>query len=380
MSGQATSAECVVIGAGPAGLGVSAMLGRRGVDTLILEAADTVAPSWHARYDGFRLNTSSWFSYLPGRRLPRSAGRWPSREALVAYYTDYARRHELKVRLGATVERVERRGEGWSLRTVEEAIDARFVVLATGKYRTPAIPHWRGRDTFAGQLMHSADYRNPAPFLGRDVLVVGPGASGFEIATQIARASGKRVPLSIRTPPHLIHRDVGPFPSDLFAVLGRRLPVRAVDWAGERIRRLTIGDLTDLGLQPPPDGIYSRLRRTGMIPTADGPYIEALKTGSVQIVAAVEHFDGPAVVLSDGRHLEPDVVIAATGYRRDLEPLVGHLGVLDADGHPLADRGRTHPRAPGLYFIGFSEPLSGNLRQLRLDARQIARSIAHRRG
>jgi putative flavoprotein involved in K+ transport len=68
-------------------------------------------------------------------------------------------------------------------------------------------------------------------------------------------------------------------------------------------------------------------------------------------------------------------VIAATGYHRNLEPLVGHLGVLTADGHPAAHGAETHPQARGLHFIGFSEPLSGNLREIRFDARKIARAI-----
>jgi hypothetical protein len=55
---------------------------------------------------------------------------------------------------------------------------------------------------------------------------------------------------------------------------------------------------------------------------------------------------------------------------------VGHLGVLDQDGHPVVHGATTHPRAPGLHFIGFSEPLSGNMRQLRLDSRRIARAAA----
>jgi cation diffusion facilitator CzcD-associated flavoprotein CzcO len=110
--------------------------------------------------------------------------------------------------------------------------------------------------------------------------------------------------------------DVGPFPSDLFAVLARRLPPPLVDRAAERIRRRAIGDLSPRGLRPPPDGLYERLLRTGMIPTTDGRFIEALRAGRIKVVPAVQSLDRAAVILADGDRLEADAVVAATGYRR----------------------------------------------------------------
>jgi putative flavoprotein involved in K+ transport len=367
--------EVVVVGSGPAGLAAGAMLKLGGLSTVILDRAETVAASWRTRYDGFRLNTSSWFSYLPGRSFPRAAGRWPTRDALVDYYEDYARHHALEIRLGTKVERIERDAHRWIVVTDRGEASAPVVVVATGKYRTPIIPAWPGREGFTGELVHSADYRNAEPYRGRAVLVVGPGNSGFEIATQLDEGGAAAVQLSIRTPPHLIHRDIGPFPSDLFAVLARRLPVPLVDWASEMIRKQSIGDLSRYGLAAPPDGLYSRLRRTGMIPTIDGRLISALKKGRMEIVPGVERFDENEVLLADGKRVQPEVVIAATGYSRNLEPLVGHLGVLDDDGQPIMSGAETHAEAPGLYFLGFSEPLSGNLRQIRLDARRLARAV-----
>lgn len=365
-----------MIGAGPAGLGVAAMLHKAGIDALVLERASQIAPSWRARYDGFRLNTSSWFSHLPGRRFPRRAGRWPERNAIVAYYDAYAADQALEIQLDTTVERIDRSDRGWRLATSSGPIEAGSVVVATGKYRTPVLPDWPGKHDFDGELIHSGSYRNADPYSGRRVLVVGPGASGFEIATQIATDDASKVQLSIRTPPHIIHRNIGPLPSDLFAVLARRLPVRIVDAAGGLFRRLSIGDLSDYGLPRPPDGIYTRVKKTGMIPTVDGPYVAAVKQRLVEVVSAVDRFEHKEVVLADGSRTRPDVVIAATGYSRDLEALVEHLDVLDEEGLPTVHGPRTAPTAPDLYFIGFTEPFSGNLRQLRLDAKKIARAIA----
>ena len=293
---------------------------------------------------------------------------------------DFAHDHRLKLQLATTVERVDRASDsGWRLKTSRGSIDTPRVVTATGKYRTPVMPTWPGVQDFHGELVHSSAYRNAQPFRGRSVLVVGPAASGLEIATQIASGGGREVWVAMRTPPHLVQRQLGPLPIDLFAVLARRLPVPVVDFVGEQIRKLRICDLSEYGLDPPPDGVYTRLKRTGMVGTVDGPYVTAIKRRDIAIVAAVERFAGPDVVLADGTRLRPDVVIAATGFHRDLEPLVGHLGILTDDGDPNVHGGRTDPRAPGLCFIGFTEPFSGNLRELRLDARRIARAMARER-
>jgi len=92
-------------------------------------------------------------------------------------------------------------------------------------------------------------------------------------------------------------------------------------------------------------------------------------------VAGVESFDGPRVRLADGEELEPDAVIAATGYRRGLEPLVGHLGVLDErTGRPLHLGGAEHPDAPGLHFVGYRNPMSGMFWEMSWEARRVARA------
>ena len=90
----------VVIGAGPAGLAVGAMLRRRGRDPLLLERAGRVGESWQSRYDCLHLNTARWWSRLPGLEIPRRFGTWVSAKDYARYLELYARHHELDVRLG----------------------------------------------------------------------------------------------------------------------------------------------------------------------------------------------------------------------------------------------------------------------------------------
>lgn len=365
--------RCLIVGAGPGGLASAAMLERAGFDTLVVERGDGVAAKWKAAYDRLHINTSTLFSYLPGAHFPARVGRWPSRDQLVAYYERYAREHGLAVQPNTTVQRVERAGTGWRLITDRGDLDAPVVVVATGKDRTPTMPDWPGRETFDGELLHTAHYRNAAPYRGRDALVVGSGNSALDVCLDLAGGGARSVRLSVRRPPHITRRSVLGVPSDVFSVLSSRLPDPVVDEGARRLRRASIGDLSAYGLPEPRDGLATRLRRTGMIPTIDpGQFVPAVKAGRIDVVAAVESFDRSAVVLEGGRRLSVDVVIAATGYRQDLEPLVGHLGVLDGRGRPEVIGGATCPQAPGLYFIGFGDTLAGNLRQLRLDAQAIA--------
>src|SRR5215471_5696808 len=119
----------VVIGAGPAGLACGAMLQEGGRHVVVLER-DVVGAAWTKRYDRLQLHTVRWLSCLPGYRMPRSFGKWPSHER---------------------------------------------VVVATGYSNVPFLPDWPGG--FAGEIVHSADYRNAVPYAGRRVLVVGAGNS-----------------------------------------------------------------------------------------------------------------------------------------------------------------------------------------------------------
>ena len=82
------------------------------------------------------------------------------------------------------------------------------------------------------------------------------------------------------------------------------------------------------------------------------------------------------MVLSDGTRLTPDAVIAATGYSSGLGPLVGDLGVLTGRGLPVVHGAHEAPGSPGLWFTGFTNPISGMLRELRIDAERISHEIA----
>ncbi|MCX5102559.1 NAD(P)/FAD-dependent oxidoreductase [Streptomyces sp. NBC_00264] len=370
-----------VIGGGPGGLAAAAALRELGVRAVVLEKSGNVGASWRRHYDRLHLHTTRRRSALPGLAMPRRFGRWVSRDDVVRYLDKYAEHHELEVVTGVEVSRIDRAPDGrsWQLTaTGGRVLTGRAVVVATGFNHTPRIPDWPGRDTFTGDLVHACDYRNPAPYAGKDVLVVGIGNTGAELAVDLVEGGAARVRIAVRTVPHIVRRSTAGWPAQLTGILVRRLPVRLVDRAGRLMARIAVPDLAAQGLPRPDTGLYSRVK-DGAIPVQDVGLIDAVKRGRVVPVAAVESFDGDAVVLAGGDRITPDTVIAATGYRRSLEGLVGHLGVLDARGRPVVHGARTPKQAPGLYFTGFTNPISGMLRELALDARKIAKKAARRR-
>jgi cation diffusion facilitator CzcD-associated flavoprotein CzcO len=370
-------ADVIVIGAGPGGLAAAAALGSRGgVATLVVDKADEVGSAWRRHYDRLHLHTVRWTSHLPGYKIPRSYGNWVARADVVRYLEEYTRHHRIDVRTGVVVDRLDRAGDEWLLRSPQGDLSAKAVVVATGYNHTPDIPNWPGRDGFRGELLHAAKYRNAAPYSGKDVLVVGTGNTGAEIAVDLVEGGASRVRLAVRTVPAFVRRQVGPLPNSAVSIALRRLPPRLVDHIIAASSRLSTPDLAPHGLPRPSPGVYTRLLEDGAVPIIDVGLIDALQAGQVKVVGAVTGFDGDKVLLADGAAIAPDAVIAATGYKQGLEGLVGHLGVLDRRGRPAVHGGRTHPLAPALYFTGFTNPLSGMFRELNIDARRIARSVA----
>jgi putative flavoprotein involved in K+ transport len=365
----------VVVGAGPAGLAAAAMLGRHAIEAIVLERGDGPATSWRSHYDSLRLHTVRSLSSLPGTPLPRSLGRWVARDAFLAYLEDYAASHRLAIRTGTDVRRIDRAPAGFTVDTAEGPIEARSVVVATGYTRAPVIPDWQGREHFEGRLLHSCDYRNAQPFRGRRVLVVGAGNSGSDIAVDLAAGGAGQVWLSVRRPPCVVPRQALGVPAQVAAIGLHRLPPAVADVFAALERRAFIGTLDAQGLPGHRNPVFSRRRREGTLPILDYGFVARLRDGAFRVVPGVEAFAGGRVVLEGGGAVSPDAVIAATGYRPALEVLVGHLGLLDSRGDPRVHGGAADPAAPGLYFTGFRNPITGALRELRSEATAISGAI-----
>lgn len=366
--------KIVIVGAGPAGLASALALKDRGLRSLVVDRAASVGSSWRGRYDRLKLNTWGGWSHLPGRPFPKGTGKFPTRDDMIEHLERHAAEDGLEFQFDTEVERIDRDGDDWLLRAGSAEFGGRQVIVATGYENEPFVPDWPGRQDFRGELIHAREYRNPEPFSGKRVLVVGPGCTGMEIAFDLAESAATKVWLSARTPPNILLREgPGGIPGDIIGVALLRTPVRFADGLDRIGRRMDLGDLTEYGLPVPEEGAMARLKRLGVAPAiVDREVIDAIKDGRIEIVRGVESLDASGALLADGARVDPDAIICATGYRRALEPLVGHLGVLDERGVPRAVGPK--PAAPGLRFAGYV-PRPGGIGYATKQAKQAAKAI-----
>jgi cation diffusion facilitator CzcD-associated flavoprotein CzcO len=371
--------DVIIVGAGPAGLACAWELRRRGLPVRVLDGAPRVGEPWRGRHEALRLNTHRRFSALPGQRLPKTSGAFPSRDEYVAYLERYERHLGVVIEWGIRAERLERDPAGWRLDTSKGEIRARDVVLATGPDRVQVMPAWPGAGGFPGELIHAARFRRADDYAGRRVLVVGAGNSGIDVASCLSRAPLKELWVSSRSGAVVVPRTLWGLPVQPLAVLARPTPRGYQDRSTARLSRLAFGDLRPFGIATPAKGALTRFLEDGVAVATDDGFVAALRAGRAEVVAEIQRFEGPAVRLADGRVLHPDAVICATGYRPGLEPLVGHLGVLDARGRPRFVGGEGSPDHPGLWFSGQRPSFHGNLHARGLEARALGRSILRAR-
>jgi putative flavoprotein involved in K+ transport len=192
--------DVAVIGGGQSGLAAAHALLHRGLRPVVLEASDRAAGSWPRYYDSLTLFSPARYSSLPGMPFPGAdRDRYPHRDEVVAYLTAYAGRLDADIRTDCRVTAV-RRTDGAFTVELEggDRLSARAVVAASGTFGRPHRPALPGLEEFEGQVLHAADYRSPAPFTGRRVVVVGAGNSAVQIAVELAKTA--RVTLATRAP------------------------------------------------------------------------------------------------------------------------------------------------------------------------------------
>jgi cation diffusion facilitator CzcD-associated flavoprotein CzcO len=363
--------DAIIIGAGPAGLACAATMRAAGLNAAVLEKAGTVGSAWRQHYDRLHLHTDRNHSGLPGLPMPRDYPTYPSRAQVIDYLDAYAAHFEIRPVFNTEVSRIEQDGARWRVETNGEAMSAPVVIVATGIAHAPYRPSWPGMDRFGGGILHSRDYRNPAAFAGKRVLVVGFGNSGGEIALDLAEADVD-VTLAVRGPVQVIPRDLLGVPILSWVILYRHLPARLVDAVNAPVLRLAVGDFEKLGLRRAAKGPRRMVEEDGHVPLIDIGTLARIRDGSIAIRGGIDRMTADGVVFADGRRETFGAVILATGFRPDLRRLIGdHDGLFDHQGMP---RVTGKPAAPGLYFCGQITVPTGQLREIGIEAQRIAES------
>jgi cation diffusion facilitator CzcD-associated flavoprotein CzcO len=304
--------------------------------------------------------------------MPREYPTYPSRAQVVDYLEAYAAHFNVRPVFNTEVSRVARDGSHWCVETSEEAFSAPIVIVATGIAHAPYRPPWPGAESFGGPIIHSSDYRNPAAFAGKRVLVVGFGNSGGEIALDLAEA-GIDVTLAVRSPVQIIPRDLLGFPILTWVILYRHLPARLVDAINAPALRLRIGNFEKLGLRRAAKGPRQMVEEDGHVPLIDIGTVAKIRDGSIKIRGGIDRMTAGGVVFADGNSEQFDAIILATGFRPDLRRLIPDGdGLFDPQGMPRVTGKPT--AAPGLYFCGQITVPTGQLREIGIEAQRIATS------
>ena len=366
--------DIIIVGSGPYGIGLAVELKKLGKNPLVLERGDKPASAWRNRHPQLRLNTHRWNSGFAHHPLPRSVGRWPSRDDYVAYLDGIASVNRCRIETGQNVRRIDQAGNGWSVETNTQSFTAGQVVIATGFDQQPEMPEWPGMAKFPGEIIHARDFGSVEQYHGKSVLVVGAGNSGTDVLNCLAGQPLKDLAVSVRNGPVVVPAELLGFPLQLTAPMLERLPRRLADLALAATERTAFGDLARFGLRNRRSitSAASRLASEHVAPAVDRGFIRAVRQGKVAVYPQIERFDGRGIEFTSGAFSTADVVICATGYSCGLDRMVGHLGVLDADGRPVRTGG---PVPEGLWFALVPPPLGGSLRAIARAVVPMARAI-----
>jgi dimethylaniline monooxygenase (N-oxide forming) len=367
-------ADVAVIGAGSSGLPVVRALHRQGIAVECFERGSDVGGLWRydndnglsGAYASLRTNVSRTQMAYPSFAMPQSYGDFPHHGEMAAYLGAYADAHGLRtsIRFRTTVERLQPAADGKWWITIGDGSSRSFhaVVVATGLFWSPRVASHSG--TFDGAISHSHDYREPGPFAGRRVLVVGAGQSAAEIAVEVS-AVAERTFMSVRRGTHVIPRRLGGRPYDAADVSPlNRLPWRLLNAIyGRRVGRA-------LGRAPSSWPLPAGRVLEG-IPIVSSDLIPAVRRGDVVVKPAVDRLGGDRVHFVDGSEEQIDHVVHATGYRISVPFLAP--GLLRADGRELPLYRRIVPTdVGGLYFAGFVDAPGGLLPVVEAQAEWIA--------
>ena len=361
--------DVAIVGAGPAGLAVSACLRRAGLNFIILEKNGEVGSSWRRHYERLHLHTIKQLSSLPYLPFPKDYPRYVSRNLMIEYLDRYAANFDLKPRFGESVRSVRHNGAGWVVDSVLSSISASHVVIASGLNDEPVRPAIAGMEKFRGKVIHSAEYVNSRPFVGQSVLVVGMGNTGAEIALDLSEG-GAGPTISLRDGVHIVPRDLYGVPIQVVATLASSVfPLSINDALFPPILDLALGNLSRYGIKRPEQGILRQVASLGKIPVLDVGTVRQIYAGAIKIAPGISAIDGDGVIFEGGSKGKFETMILATGYRPS------YHNFLNADATANGEKTDAKDHSTTLHFIGFQNPVTGLLRKISSEAGQIVNSI-----
>ena len=368
-------AEVCIVGAGISGIVASKVCLDHNLTPFILEKSRSSGGLWKSSdhepgvWRSMRMNTSKPVTTLSDHPWPSHIPEYPSSSEALAYFRSYASKHNLEqyVHFNSKVKEIKRVEDSYLVSFYEngEKIDKvfKFVICASGFYSKPA-DRFEGRDEFKGLVLHLSQYREPSGFVGKKVVVVGRAFSSGDIAEEVSRTALKVTQL-YRKPYMALRRKVLGLPSDflLFNLSNRNHPGPVVSSMESNFELLKMmeqvignpGEILEEWRISEEDAKNGYINFSVQI----DEYYDAVKTGRIECLRGeLLGFCENGILLADGRVLEADAVILATGYYSDYDYLHQEIkDIIEYDpksrkGLGNLYRSSIHPDLPGLAFVG----------------------------
>lgn len=347
--------DTIVIGGGQAGLTMGYYLAEQERDFIILDASERVGDAWRNRWESLRLFTSAKNSSLPGMEFPTSDTHYPTKDEMADYLETYAERFDLPVQLNTSVDVLTRNEDRYALAADSQRFAADHVVVATGPFHDPNVPGFADQLDPSITQIHSSEYHAPEQLPNNDVLVVGAGNSGAEIAVELA-STDRYIYLS--------GRDTGHIPLVFFNN-------RAFSWAAKNV--LTVDTWIGRTLKERAQGQGDPTIR---LKSRD------IRRAGVERVSRTEDVTNGKPCLDDGQIIDVAAVVWATGFHPDFSWIELPGVTFGDDGYPIHYRGVVD-EAPGVYFLGLPYQytlVSATIVGVDPDARYIAEHMRTRTG
>ncbi|KDP43073.1 hypothetical protein JCGZ_25259 [Jatropha curcas] len=368
----------LIVGAGPAGLATSACLNLLSIPNIILEREDCYASLWKKRaYDRLKLHLAKGFCELPHMPYPPKTPCFVPRSGFISYLDKYVSKFDISPLYYRFVEsaKYEEESENWCVRVknlsldVQEIYYAKFLVVASGENSEGFIPQVSGLDSFRGEFIHSNKFVSGKDFSGKDVLVVGCGNSGMEIAYDLSNW-GANTSIVARSPVHILTKEM----VFLGMLLLNFLPYRIVDFISIMLSKLRFGDISKHGLQRPVEGPFYLKARTGRSPTIDVGTMDKIKKGEIRVLPSIATIQENKIKFANGLMDHFDVIVFATGYKSTVRNwLEDGNDLFNENGMPKRNFPNHRKGENGLYCAGFA---SRGLAGISIDAQNIAKDIS----
>ncbi|XP_013584894.1 PREDICTED: probable indole-3-pyruvate monooxygenase YUCCA3 [Brassica oleracea var. oleracea] len=377
----------VIVGAGPSGLAVAAGLKREGVPFIILERANCIASLWQNRtYDRLKLHLPKQFCQLPNFPFPEDYPEYPTKFQFIQYLEEYATHFDINPKYNETVQsakydetfglwRVKTISKSGQLGSCEFEYICRWLVVATGENAEKVVPDFEGLEDFGGDVLHAGDYKSGGRYQGKKVLVVGCGNSGMEVSLDLYN-HGANPSMVVRSSVHVLPREIlGKSTFELGVTMMKWMPVWLADKTLLLLARIVLGNTDKYGLKRPNIGPLELKNKEGKTPVLDIGALPKIRAGKIKIVPGIIKFGRGMVELVDGRVLDIDSVILATGYRSNVPSWLKDNDFFSDDGIPKNPFPNGWKGEAGLYAVGFTRK---GLFGASLDAMSVAHDIANR--